>query len=601
MKGSRRAWKWVCAGWVVVFGGFACIALAGGTSRPAGADRYNVIVFLTDDQRFDEIDVMPFVGELFAGKGVVFSNAFVTNPACCPVRASFLDGGFYSHQTGVLTNQPPNGSIWNFHDRHTLGTRLQKAGFNTALIGKYINLYTRAAEQRAENVPPGWTRFYGSGPIPPRSWKVIIGSSGPDAPNRGQIVVQRDYPDDDFSRWALEVLEDFTAEEKPFFMLLAFHAPHTPWITAQRKQDDDTFGRLLAEGRFRYRGRGWGEQPDGDVSDKPLYVRQSARGWWGGDAGRYRARPFMAGYRTPDDLVAARVASLLEVDRTVRRVVELLRRRRRLDRTLLVFTSDNGFMLGEHKLYYKRHAYEESIRVPLLIWHAGVRPHEQPQLVAMDLDLPNTVLDYAGAERFKESPGASLRPLIEGKRVGWRDALIFESFSEANARFIPDWVAVRTDRWKYVEYSTDELELYDLANDPFELKNIAGDAAAEQTRRALAARLDGHRPLMMRIPLSRFPGGARRPLVLPPARVSVAYSVQLEARGGQPPYRWDVVAGPGALPPGITLDVQTGRLAGTPTRTGRFLFNIRVQDASRSPVHGGPQRYIRLFGLVVRR
>ncbi len=558
---------------------------------PAG--RPNVLIFLTDDQRYDEVDFMPFVVDELKKRGTVFVHAFVSNPVCCPVRASLLAGGFYSQKTGVLTNAAPNGGVWLFREDDTLATRLQRAGYRTALIGKYLNGYLSYAASRQNNIPPGWSDFYGTASNNWEQWQIVIGSTGPDVPGSAPLTWVREYPSRYFGRTARSLIGRYVREGRPFFMVVAFLAPHTPAIPSREDRDDEVYNEFATGGNFVYRGRGWGEA---DVSDKPLHIRQAAQGWWNGDPDYYPPGvEFLPGHRTPDDLVAHRIQSLLSVDREIRQTCELLEKLGILDETVIVFTSDHGYLLGEHRIFMKRYPYEEAIRVPLIIRAPGGVHRYVGHLVQMDLDLPNTVLDYAGLRPFRGTDGLSLRPLIEARPLRrWREWMYFESYAPP---FV-DWFAIRDFRWKYVEYATGERELYDLETDPYELENRASDESLATLVRELARRLAPLKGLHIRIPLSQFPEGNRRVMPLPDAYVGQPYRFQFKAEGGRPPYRWSIPR-PQRVP-GLTLDRQTGLLAGVPEQAFGYNFDLIVEDSSQSPVHGGPQRYVRRFRLVVR-
>lgn len=583
----------------ILIAGLSALALCLSVPRSARAfsgppaGRPNVLVFLTDDQRYDEVDFMPFVVDELKKEGTVFVNAFVSNPVCCPVRASLLAGGFYSHWTGVLTNAAPNGGVWTFHEDDTLPTRLQRAGYRTALIGKYLNGYLTYAANRQNNIPPGWSDFYGTASNNWIDWQIVIGSSGPDAPSSAPLTQVHEYPSRYFGRTALELIDRYVQEGRPFFVLVSFTAPHTPAIPSTDDRDDEVYNQFATGGNFAYRGRSWGEA---DISDKPLHVRRAAEGWWNGDPDFYPPGvEFLPGHRTPDDLEAHRIQSLLSVDREIREICGHLRKLDVLERTVIVFTSDHGYLLGEHRIFMKRYPYEEAIRTPLIIRAPAGAHRYVDHFVQMDLDLPNTVLDYCGLPSFRGTDGLSLRPLIEARPVRrWRSWMYFESYAPP---FV-DWFAIRDLRWKYVEYATGERELYDLQSDPYEMENRAGDISLSAIARELALRLRPLKGLHIRIPLDQFPEGNQRVMPLPDGYVGQPYRFQFKADGGRPPYRWSIPRAQRV--PGLTLDPQTGLLSGTPEQPFGYAFDVIVQDSSRSPVHGGPQRYVRRFKLVVR-
>lgn len=526
----------------------------------AGVERPNLVVIVTDDQRWDTLFAMPQVEAGLVARGVTFDNAFASNPVCCPFRAGFLSGGYYSHHTGVLTAVPPNGTVARFDDRETLGTLLQRRGYRTALVGKYMNRYGRDEPR----VPPGWDRFVGT--VEHRDWwaaRFVAGSSGPDEPTVGERLTADAYLTDFQAAEALAFLDGAAAAggEQPFFLYLAFDAPHRP---AQAPPADR---RRWAD--YAYRARGWGES---DLGDKPGWVRRRARaaaerGGWG---------PGL------DDLPGRQLATLAAIDRAVGRLLERLDELGVAERTLVAFTSDNGMLWGEHGLMTKAMPYEESIRVPLVVRAPGVEPGRSPALVAADLDLAATVAELAGLQ--PRGDGASLVPLLADPAVAGRRRLLLEGFG-VDPGMVPPWTAVRTAGWKYVEYVSGERELYDLETDPYELASLHADPARAGLIDELAAELDGFRGLAMVT--------ARE---LPPATAGRAYSLHLEARGGTPPYRWRLAGG--RLPPGLVLDAA-GELTGTPEHPGGGAPMIEVSDSSTSPFHGRPQSFLRRLRLTV--
>ncbi|MFQ6115100.1 MAG: sulfatase-like hydrolase/transferase, partial [bacterium] len=238
---------------------------------------YNFVVILTDDQHWDTVGdtgvnaeiremfgrpIMPEVEQHLVAKGVLFTNAFVTTPLCCPDRASTLAGGFYAHNTGVLTNRPPNGGAQKFKDKETLSTLLQNEGYKTAFIGKYMNGYANIDPEGY--VPPGWTRFVAT--FKKKSWtnySVVIGCSGIN-PSLGVIAEQTQYITDFQKDQALDFLEQYG--DSPFLLFLSTHAPHTP-ATPAAGEDEQLFSG------YTYRGRAYGES---DLSDKPAWVQTQA-------------------------------------------------------------------------------------------------------------------------------------------------------------------------------------------------------------------------------------------------------------------------------------------------------------------------------------
>lgn len=560
-------------------------------------ERPNIIVILTDDQRFDEVDFMPHVVLELKRRAVVFGQAYVSNPVCCPVRASFLAGGFASHWTHVRTLGGPNGGVRHFPDRDTLATRLQRAGYRTMLVGKYLNGYPGFSSEpdHRNYVPPGWSVFHAwAGGSWQRFW-IVEGGSGPDGPTTGsrrmieQLVTRYD------ARIALRLVQESLDRGQPFFLLYSVHPPHTPAVPDRDMGDAAIFREFGPGGSFAYRGRAWGELPDGDVSDKPGYIQYAAGQWWGGDPAFYDTAPFRPGNPTPDHYTARRLQSLLAIDRSIGGILRALEKYDAAERTIIVLTSDHGFLMGEHMYYGKRVPYEECLRVPLLVRVPWLQPRTIQVPVMMDLDLPVTLLDLAGAVPHPAADGRSLRPLLEGRAVHARDVLFFQSYAASR---VPGWVAVLSGPYKYTLYFTFEQELYDLAEDPFERTSLAHDPAWQPVVQDLRTTLRSFRPLRMLFPPEQFgPWQPGTGPALPTAAVGQPYRFKLTAAGGKPPYEWRAVGG--GWPDGLTVDAQTGVIRGTPGEVGDFEFEVEVQDRSISPYDGAPQRWVQSFRLTV--
>lgn len=503
---------------------------------------FNFVVFLTDDQRFDTLWAMPLVQDRLGSRGVTFNEAIATNALCCPFRASLLSGGFASPNSGVRHNLPPNGGMARFRDSVSLGTLLQGAGYATALVGRYLNGYA------PPYIPPGWTVFEVVQGALDSSFSSVRGSSGAQEPSSGTVMGPfAQYGTDYLRDRALELIDAW--RDQPFFLLLSFEAPHAPATPAPG--DESLFAS------YEWRGRGFGE---GDLSDKPLWVQRFA---------------FYPEQAQEDEFHRNQLRSLQAVDRAVAAVVDQLESLGLLERTAIVFVSDNGLLWGEHGLIGKPHAYEEALRVPLIVVHPGASPRSDDHLVAADLDLPATILELAGIPFT--SDGISLVPLLFDANLTIRPRVAFEGLWDDRS-----YAGVRVrggqGNWKYVEHTTAERELYDLTSDPFELLNRAGDPSLQTLVTALSTWLAPRRGLAI------LTGGRLGPVP------GVAYNHQLRARGGTPPYTWSIWAG--QLPAGLTLDAVSGLVSGIATQPGEFQeVIVGVEDSSISPQHGGPQMH----------
>ena len=534
-SGSGAARRGVALAFVVLA---ACLAGARADAQT------NVVIFLTDDQRFDTLWAMPLVQQELVARGVTFEQAFVTTPMCCPSRASFLSGGWLSRETGVVDNALPNGGFDRFHDGGSLAQSLQAAGFATGLVGKYLNGY----EPAGLYVPPGWTYWYAALGIALDPIQYSLGSST-QLPGVATITPTiQQYGTDHLRDRALDFIDQHANE--PFFLYLAFGAPHEPATPAA--QDAASFGTYL------YRGRAYAEP---DLSDKPYRVQLAAS-------------QFPAIAPGADAFHRDQLRTLQPVDRAVKAVVDRLVAHGLLDRTLVVFTSDNGYLWGEHDLIGKGEAYEESMRVPLVVVAPGVAPRSDARLVAENLDLAATVRDVAGLP--PDGDGMSLLPLLHDPGLPGRSETLIEQSQPWRI-----WSGIRVrdagGDWKYVEDSAGDAELYDLAADPYEERNVASDPAHAAVRVDLAARLAPKKGLAITSTWA------------PPYAIGAPYAFAIQSWGVRGAPNWSVSQG--ALPPGLALDPATGVVAGVATQVTPSAVTLRLADSALSPQTGLPYRH----------
>jgi len=460
----------------------AALLLAPRASGPASADpsaadrRPNVVIVMTDDQTLRSMHAMPRTRRLIGDAGVTFTNSFVNNPRCCPSRATFLTGQ-YSHNHGVLTNGPPNGGWEELRGTSNwLPTWLGRTGYSTAHVGKFLNGYGRADPVE---VPPGWDEWHATvDPTTYRYYGYTLNESGT-LRTYGNDGDPETYSTDVIARRSAEVAERLAGSTHPFFLSVAFLAPHT----GSPREPGDPAGLGTPAVAPRHRGAYAAArlpQPasfdEADVTDKPPFVR----------------RPRMA-LRTFGEISALyrqQLESLMAVDEGVERIVDALRAAGELQRTLIVFTSDNGYLAGEHRLAHgKASIYEPVIRVPLMVRGPGVpRAVRRSQLVG-NVDLAATILDAAGAAPGRAQDGRSLLPLTRNPQLGLHRSLLFEVATGAGMRT----TAIRTHRWLYAEHSGGATELYDLAADPDELNSLHADPRLAGVRAVLARRLDALR------------------------------------------------------------------------------------------------------------
>jgi arylsulfatase A-like enzyme len=450
-------------------------------SQPT-TQRPNIVFILTDDMDAELMAEMPNLQRLVVQQGVSLDRFFVNVPQCCPSRSTILLGQ-YSQNSGIYRNGGEQGGFKTFFKKgleaETIAVGLNQVGYRTVLMGKYLNGYPGDAKKRTY-IPPGWDEWY-------------VPSSGTPYANlqyklneNGEIVnyhrEQEDYLTDVLAAKAEDFIRRSATEEQPFFVYLSTYAPHGPASPAIRHTN-------LFLDRQAPRPPSFNEE---DVSDKPSHIRNQP--------------PLSDGLiRGIDNFYVARLQMLQSVDEMIARLVETLADTGTLDNTYIIFTSDNGFHLGQHRMEAGKLApYEEDIRVPFVVRGPGLPAGERRSQITGNVDLAATFAEIGGLEPGKACDGRSLLPLLRGDELAaWRDAYLVSywagrvSSAEATAESdgtleppdgdlsssgeeadpnIPAFKALRTDRYLYVEYQTGESELYDMKVDPWQLDNLASSA-----------------------------------------------------------------------------------------------------------------------------
>jgi N-acetylglucosamine-6-sulfatase len=461
---------------VAVFLTLAAIAalVTSTTAAPAGAAvaKPNVVVIMVDDMNVSALSVLPNVRAL-ANQGTSFDNSVVSYSLCCPSRATLLTGQ-YAHNHDVLGNAPPDGGFGKLRGAETLPVWLRRAGYHTAHVGKFLNGYGATDPTQ---IPPGWTEWYGSvDPSTYSMWGYTLNENGT-LRTYGSPAVEDPalYQTDVYASKAVDYINRRTPAAQPFFLSFAPLAPHGERAVA---------GVDLSQRNPRPAPRHRGDLEDitvpkppnydeVDVSDKPAAVRNRPRI---GNAAEQQISVRLKG----------RLESLLAVDEAVAQIVSALRANGELANTVIVFTSDNGWMQGEHRIVSgKIVPYEESIRVPLIMRGPGLPAGTRVTTIAANVDLAPTILDAADATAGLAVDGRSLIPIANDPASFARGIVI-----ETGPRQSGNWYAgIRSPRWAYVEHSTGERELYDLQVDPFQLTSVHNDPRYAATRQALASRL----------------------------------------------------------------------------------------------------------------
>jgi len=516
-----------CAKLVVATGLLALLCLlATSGDRPAAAaapNRPSFVVIQTDDQTLGELyagfgqprlQAMPNTLNLIAKRGETFNNYYVSYPLCCPSRVSLLTGR-YSHNNGVKGNVQPNGGYFGFSFRaayqHNLAVWLQDAGYRTIHVGKFLNGYGDEPYDNGTTVPPGWSAwhtvekadtthyYYGyslndngqidgpfgdSGSWETREYGARDDIGCPFAPTNGLPCY---YETDALTNIATAEIQG-TSPEQPFYLQLDYTAPHGDFRHPAGPEPAPRHNEWFRGAPFPHsRSEGFDE---GNVGDKPRFIREAP----------YLSLSDIHTYRVYYDKA---LESLRSIDDGVKQLIDTLGSLHRLRNTYVIFTSDNGFFFGEHRLIGGKFlAYEPSTHLPFLIRGPHIRPGTESNELVGNIDIAPTVLELAEAEADKSIDGRSMVPFMRDPNLRTLRPYLFESFVESSdveeqgaiaepgdqssrntARGRPgasasllappkDYEGLRLGPYKYIAWPDGEKELYDLEKDPNELNNI---------------------------------------------------------------------------------------------------------------------------------
>jgi N-acetylglucosamine-6-sulfatase len=444
-------------------------APAGTPARPP-----NIVFVLVDDMRWDEMGVAghPFLEtpnmDRLAREGMRFENAFATTPLCSPSRASFLTGQ-YAHTNGIVDNTARPS-----HDLPTFPRELQRAGYATGFFGKW-HMGNDASPR------PGFTH-----------WVAMPGQGeaiDPQLNVDGAALRETGYVTDVLTGYVERFIQ--RAGSQPFLVYLAHKAIHPNVV----QRDDGSTGPVSGQPggfvaaerhRGRYAGREMPRRPNAfkPPVDKPALMRTIGS-----------LPPLGRETATTDEEMRGRAEMLLGVDDSLGRILTALETTGALDDTVVVFTSDHGYFYGEHGLNEERRlAYEETIRIPLLVrFPSRIRAGSVAREMVLSLDLAPTLMELAGLTPLAGMQGRSLLPIFAGTPGDWRRAFLIEYYSDTVFPRVHrmGYSAVRTDRHKYIEYR--ELqgmhELYDLEADPYEEHNLMNSPEAASLRAAMQQEL----------------------------------------------------------------------------------------------------------------
>lgn len=453
----------------------------------ANADeRMNVIFILSDDHRYD---FMGFTGKVpwlktpnmdrMASEGVHFENAFVTTALCSPSRASILTG-LFSHSHTIIDNQAPDPGNLTYFPEY-----LQDAGYQTSFFGKW---HMGSHDDKPQPGFDHWESFKGQGVY----YNPTLNING----------TRTKYQD---STYIGELLTDHTLEwldnrdkSKPFFTYLSHKAVHALFKPAKKDKGKYKNEKLVYPPSYNM-----------TTSDEykehgiPEWVKEQRYSWHGVDHMYHGEHNFETFFR-------AYCETLESVDESIGRVLKYLEDNDLAKNTMVIYMGDNGFSFGEHGLIDKRHAYEESMKVPFLVWSPTfAQKGATVKSMIQNIDVAPTVLELAGVEKPEHFQGHSITPLLKGQTPeDWRDRIFYEYYWEYTFPQTPTVHAVRTDKYKYIRYHGvwDTNELYDLENDPYEMNNLIDKPEHQAMIKGLRSEIDDwlEETNGMAIPLKRM-------------------------------------------------------------------------------------------------
>ncbi len=490
-----------------ILGATAALASCGSAEKQQEAQRPNILYIMSDDHAYQAISAYgetigkyaptPNIDRI-AEEGMRFNRCMVTNSICGPSRATIISGK-YSHENGFIDNTM--GSHFDFN-QNSFAKELQSAGYKTAVIGK-LHLGGTPTGFDYYDILPGQGSYY-----------------NPDFINmEGQYQMQG-YATEIIGDKTIAYIDSVKDSGKPFMVMMMHKAPHRSWEPGPNElgmYEDVTFPE--PESLFDdYSGRGTAaslnnmtiantmtverdlkmnptpsqrmteeQQANWQEVYRPIYEKYKNSDLSGDDLTRWKYQRYMRDY----------LACISAVDKTVGKVLDYLEANGLAENTIVVYTSDQGFYLGEHGWFDKRWMYEESERTPLLIkWPGVVEPGSINNDLVSNLDFAETFIDVAGSEIPEEMQGASLVPILKGETPeDWRKGFYYHYYEHPSEHNVMRHYGITTDRYKLIHfyYDIDEWELYDLQKDPHEMKNVYGDPAYAEVQENLHQQLDGLR------------------------------------------------------------------------------------------------------------
>ncbi len=433
------------------------------TTRP------NILLIISDDldEELGTIKYMPHLQELMFSRGLSLADFFISEPLCCPSRSTFLRGQ-YTHNHGIYRNDSPHGGFEEFYylqnESSTLATWLQAAGYRTVLLGKYLNGYPFREDRTY--VPVGWDEWYSAAKGSPfAGFKYTLNENGVQVDYNETGQGESQYMTDVLGGKAVDFIKRSAQDGGPFFMYLSTYAPHVPVKAAPRHEN--LFPDLVAPQTGSFNETDVSDKPAG-ISSDPLLTEEEIK--------------------ELDLQYRVRVQAMQAVDEMIVELVDALEETNQLENTYIIFTSDNGYHLGQHRLRDgKASPYEEDIHVPFVIRGPGIEAGSSLSgYITGNVDFAPTIAELAGVIPPAYVDGQSMVQLFSGEKPSaqaWRSGYLLEFYGYNNSETpdtvappAPSYLGLRTQDYLYVEYDDGFVELYDLVNDPYEMENIAQTA-----------------------------------------------------------------------------------------------------------------------------
>jgi arylsulfatase A-like enzyme len=445
--------------------------------------RPNIVLIMTDDQTLESLRVLTNVDRLITKQGTNFTHYYASFPNCCPSRATLLTGQF-SHNNGVRDNVPPFGSVHNLKGDEVLPVWLKRAGYYTAHVGKYLNGWGGNGDIAA---PKGWDHWFGL--IDPTTYKYYNFSISSDGARRDYGATPGEYQTDVLGAEVVRIIEERAGRrtpgspEQPWFVSWAPLAPHaqaTETASGETSDKSEGIASTFPTPAEKYKGT-FANEPlphppsfnQVDTSKMPTFFRE-----------RLPMQP-------PNELLVQQeyrqeLETLKSVDEWVGNIFAMLEKTGQLDNTVVMFTSDNGFYHGEHRLtFLKVFLYEEGVHLPLIVRGPGFPKGANIDAVAGNVDLAPTIMKMAGATSPLVLDGRDLGAVALDPSRGAGRGMLLENLTRSGSSHSE---GIHTDRYVYITNERNEEELYDLQSDPFQIDNRIDDPALKSIKDDLAQR-----------------------------------------------------------------------------------------------------------------